>query len=201
MPQTPGAPMWYIRSMSFDAWKYAEVKVEALTLSNAGFMVLLRVPGAHKALPIFIGAPEAHAIAQSLGEGTFPRPLTHDLFKTALEELGSEVVRAAITEAQEGTFYARLTILRDGEEVEFDSRPSDAINMALRFSAPIYIDQELWDAAAVPFDAQDSSNEDSTRNDTIEQLQTRLTQSIEDERYEEAARLRDELRRLQQGGN
>jgi len=187
--------------MSFDAWKYSEVKVEALTLSNAGFMVLLRIPGAHKALPIFIGAPEAHAIAQTMGDGSFPRPLTHDLFKSALDELGSEVVRATITEAQEGTFYARMAITRDGEELEFDSRPSDAINMALRFSAPIYVDQELWESAAVPFEAAESPDDESGRRDTGEQLQSRLSQAIEDERYEEAARLRDELRRLQQGGN
>jgi uncharacterized protein len=193
--------MWYIRAMSFDAWKYSEVNVEALTLSNAGFMVLLRIPDIAKALPIFIGAPEAHAIAQALGDGTFPRPLTHDLFKTALEELGSEVVRATITDAQEGTFYARLTILRDGEEVEFDSRPSDAINMALRFGAPIFIDQDLWDASAVPFEAGESPEDETRKHDTAEQLQIRLTRALEDEQYEEAARLRDELRRLQQGGN
>ncbi len=187
--------------MSFDAWKFTEAKVEALTLSNAGFMVLLRVHGAHKALPIFIGAPEAHAIAQALGDGGFPRPLTHDLFKTCLEEMGAEVVRALITEAQEGTFYARLVISRDGEEVELDSRPSDAINMALRFSAPIFIDQELWEQAAVPFDQQDSSDEETLRHDAIEQIQKRLSSAVDEEHYEEAAKLRDELRRLQTGGN
>ena len=113
--------------MSFDAWKFLEVKVEALTLSNVGFMVLLRLPGSHKGLPIFIGAPEAHSIAQALGGGQFPRPLTHDLMKSVLEELGSEVVRVLITEAQEGTFFARLVFSKDGEEIETDARPSDSI--------------------------------------------------------------------------
>ena len=187
--------------MSFDAWKYSEAKIEALTLSSAGFMVLLRVPGAHKALPIFIGAPEAHSIAQALGDGNFPRPLTHDLFKAGLDELGAEVVRAVITEAQEGTFFARLVISRDGEEFELDSRPSDALNMALRCQAPIFIDQDLWDEASVEFDRQESSDEEALRHDAIEQIQKRLATAIDDERYEEAARLRDELRRLQQGGN
>ena len=187
--------------MSFDAWKFSEAKVEALTLSSAGFMVLLRIPDAHKALPIFIGAPEAHSIAQAMGDGNFPRPLTHDLFKSTLEELGAEVVRALITEAQEGTFFARLVMSRDGEEFELDARPSDAINMALRFSAPIFVDQELWEEAAVPFERQDSPDEDSPPPDALEQIQKRLASALDDERYEEAARLRDEIRRLQQGGN
>ena len=190
--------------MSFDAWKYSEANVEALTLSSAGFMVLLRVADADKAMPIFIGAPEAHAIAQAMGEGNFPRPLTHDLFKSSLEELGSEVVRAVITEAQEGTFFARLVLSRDGEEIELDARPSDAINMALRFSAPLFIDNDLWEAAAVPFEQQDSESEESTPSvspDALEQLQSRLTSALEAEHYEEAAKLRDEIKRLKQGGN
>lgn len=187
--------------MSFDAWKYSEAQLEALTLSNAGFMVLLRVEGASKALPIFIGAPEAHSIAQAMGDGNFPRPLTHDLFKSSLEELGSEVVRAMITEAQEGTFYARLVLSRDGEEIDLDARPSDAINMALRFSAPIFIDNDLWEAASVPFEQQEATDDEPPKHPTAEQLQSRLDAALEAEHYEEAAKLRDELKRLRQGGN
>lgn len=187
--------------MSFDAWKYSEASIEALTLSSAGFMVLLRVAGAHKAMPIFIGAPEAHSIAQAMGDGSFPRPLTHDLFKSALDELGSEVVRALITDAKEGTFYARLVLSNDGEEFELDSRPSDAINMALRCSAPIFIDNELWESAAVPFDEQESSEEEAPSGDTAQQIQSRLESALEGENYEEAAKLRDLLKRLHLGGN
>jgi uncharacterized protein len=187
--------------MSFDAWKYSEATLEALTLSNAGFMVLLRVKGADKALPIFIGAPEAHSIAQSMGNGNFPRPLTHDLFKSCLDELGSEVVRALITEAQEGTFFARLVLSRDGEEFDLDARPSDAINMAVRFSAPIFIDNDLWESASVPFDQQEASEEETPTADAVEQLQERLASALENEHYEEAAKLRDEIKRLRQGGN
>lgn len=185
--------------MSFDAWKFLEVKVEALTLSNVGFMVLLRLPGSHKGLPIFIGAPEAHSIAQALGGGQFPRPLTHDLMKSVLEQLGSEVLRILITEAQEGTFFARLVFSKDGEEIETDARPSDAIALALRFSAPIYMARDLWDESSVPFERQ-GEDEDAANHDAVEQLQTRLTAAVEEEQYEEAARLRDELKRLQ-GGN
>jgi hypothetical protein len=185
--------------MSFDAWKFLEVKVEALTLSNVGFMVLLRLPGSHKGLPIFIGAPEAHSIAQALGGGQFPRPLTHDLMKSVLEELGSEVVRVLITEAQEGTFFARLVYSKDGEEIETDARPSDAIALALRFSASIYVDRDLWEESSVPFERQ-GEDEDAAKHDAIEQLQSRLAAALEEEQYEEAARLRDELKRLQ-GGN
>jgi bifunctional DNase/RNase len=185
--------------MSFDTWKYLEVKVEALTLSNVGFMVLLRLPGSHKGLPIFIGAPEAHSIAQAMGGGQFPRPLTHDLFKSVLEELGSEVARVLVTEAQEGTFFSRLVYTRDGEELEIDSRPSDAIALALRFSAPIYVDRDLWEESSVPFERQ-GEDDDEAKHDAIEQIQKRLGEALDEERYEDAARLRDELKRLQ-GGN
>jgi len=129
--------------MSFDEWKFLEIKVEALTLSNVGFMVLLRLPGSHKGLPIFIGAPEAHSIAQALNGGQFPRPLTHDLMKSVLEELGSEVVRVLLTEAQEGTFFARLVFSKDGEEVETDARPSDAIAMSLGSGAPLFVSRAV----------------------------------------------------------
>jgi hypothetical protein len=187
--------------MSFDAWKYVEVKVEALTLSNVGFMVLLRLPDSHKGLPIFIGAPEAHSIAQAMGGGQFPRPLTHDLFKTVIDELGSEVVRVLITEVQDGTFFARLVFLRDGEEVETDARPSDGIALALRANAPIFVDNDLWEESSVPFERQgEDVDPDADKNDAVEQIQKRLSEAVDEEKYEEAARLRDELKRLQ-GGN
>jgi bifunctional DNase/RNase len=187
--------------MSFDAWKFVEVKVEALTLSNVGFMVLLRGPDSQKGLPIFIGAPEAHSIAQAMGGGQFPRPLTHDLLKSVLDELGSEVVRVLVTEVQDGTFFARLVFTRDGEELETDSRPSDAIAMALRFSAPIFVDGDLWESTAVPFERQgEEPDPDADKNHAIEQIQNRLSEAVDEEKYEEAARLRDELKRLQ-GGN
>jgi len=178
--------------MSFDAWKFLEIKVEALTLSNVGFMVLLRLPGSHKGLPIFIGA-------QALNGGQFPRPLTHDLMKSVLEELGSEVIRVLLTEAQEGTFFARLVFSKDGEEVETDARPSDAIALALRFSAPIYVDRDLWEETSVPFERQ-GEDEDASKHDALEQIQNRLSAALEEEQYEEAAKLRDELKKLQ-GGN
>lgn len=185
--------------MSFDPWKYLEAEVEALTLSNAGFMILLRAGMGELGLPIFIGAPEAHSIAQALAGNTFARPLTHDLFKTILDELGSEVVRALITENQDGTYFARVVFTRDGEEIESDARPSDAIALALRFKAPLWIDRELWEEAAVPIERQGGTDQD-VRHDAVVQLQRRLAQALESEKYEEAARLRDELRRLE-GGN
>lgn len=185
--------------MSFDEWKFLQVEIEALTLSTEGFMVLLRPSESHKGLPIFIGAPEAHSIAQALSGSSFVRPLTHDLFKTVLEELGSEVVRVLITEKQEGTFFARVVFTRNGEEVECDSRPSDAIALALRFKAPLFVDQELWEEASVQFERQ-GEPEENPHQDNLEQIQRRMAEALEKERYEEAARLRDQLRRLQ-GGN
>ncbi|MBK8801525.1 MAG: bifunctional nuclease family protein [Fibrobacteres bacterium] len=185
--------------MSFDEWKFLLVEVEALTLSSEGFMVLLRPADSHKGLPIFIGAPEAHSIAQVLSDNPVARPLTHDLFKSVLEELGSEIVRALVTEKQEGTYLGRVVFTRNGEEVESDARPSDAIALALRFKAPIFVDLELWEQSSVPFERQGESAEEPNQ-DAVEQIRRRLADALENERYEEAARLRDELKRMQ-GGN
>lgn len=185
-----------VYSMS-EEWDFIEVKVEALTLSQMGFALLLRPPGEKRALPIFIGAPEAQSIALALQGETFPRPLTHDLFRAALEALEAEVVRVQIIKVEEQTFYANLVLLAAGEEVELDARPSDAISLALRFEAPILVREDIWEAASAPFEQDE---QEGNAPDARELLQKRLERAIEAEHYEEAARLRDELKRLG-GGN
>lgn len=178
-----------------EPWQFVEVGVEALTLSDMGFVLVLKGESLDRALSIFIGAPEAHSIALALQGETFPRPLTHDLFHTALVELGATVVRVQIVHLSEQTFHAMLVIDNAGTEIELDSRPSDAIALALRFEAPVYVREDIWEAASAPFET-----EDGVASDPRGQLQKRLEQALEAERYEEAARLRDELRRLD-GGN
>jgi len=178
-----------------ETWEFVEVTVEALTLSEMGFVLLLRGEDSGRAMPIFIGAPEAHSIALALQEETFPRPLTHDLFRATLEELGASVTRVQIVHLQEQTFHARMVLEAAGNEFELDARPSDAIAMALRFEAPIYVREDIWDTASVPCEI-----DGEVAADPRGQLQKRLEQALEAEHYEDAARLRDELRRLD-GGN
>lgn len=179
-----------------DDSEFIEVRVEALTLSKIGFVLLLRPDGGDRALPIFIGAPEAHSIAIALSDEEFPRPLTHDLFRAALEELGAQVVRVRIVDLEDQTFHARLFVEGSTGEFELDARPSDAIALALRFEAPIEVASEVWEQASAPIEVE---GETEKQPDPRTQLQKRLDEAVRSEHFEEAARLRDELRRLGTG--
>ena len=101
-------------------------------------IVLLKTADGNKFLPIWIGHPEAAAILMKLQGASTPRPLTHDLVTDMLGELGAEIVRITVTELKENTFYASITVQQNGSEIEIDSRPSDAIALAVRAEAPIY---------------------------------------------------------------
>ena len=101
-------------------------------------IVLLRDAEGHKVLPIWVGIYEANAIALQIENVSTPRPMTHDLVTDMLGELGAEVVRITVTELKENTFYATITVQQDGTEIEIDSRPSDAIALAVRSDAPIF---------------------------------------------------------------
>ena len=112
-------------------------------------IVLLRETGGSRYLPIWIGAVEATAIAFAQ-EGVEPqRPLTHDLLKLVGESLGAAVSRVVVTELKDGIYYADLVFTRDGEEVHVSSRPSDAIALAVRTSAPLFAEEEVLDEAGV----------------------------------------------------
>src|SRR5436853_3517370 len=101
-------------------------------------IVLLKTADGNKFLPIWIGHPEAAAILMKLQGASTPRPMTHDLVTDMLGELGAQVVRITVTELKENTFYASITVQQNGSEIEIDSRPSDAIALAVRADAPIY---------------------------------------------------------------
>src|SRR3954452_8067925 len=98
-------------------------------------IVLLKTADGHRFLPIWIGHPEAAAILMKLQNAAAPRPLTHDLFADMLGQLGVRVVAVTVTELRENTFYAQITVQQDGQEIEIDSRPSDAIALAVRTDA------------------------------------------------------------------
>ena len=127
-----------------------KAKVENLGVdpNSGGVVVLLRAENG-KLLPIWIGALEGQNIAIALAGEKPPRPLTPDLLLSVLEMLGAKLSRVEITELKENTFYARLVVEHKGIEYEIDARPSDAIALALRAEAPIYVDEKLIEEAAV----------------------------------------------------
>jgi len=123
-------------------------------------IVLLKTAEGNKFLPIWIGHPEAAAILMKLQSATTPRPMTHDLVTDMLEQLGAQVVRITVTELRENTFFAQITVQQDGSEVDIDSRPSDAIALAIRADAPIYAADEVIEESAIEFEGDEINQED-----------------------------------------
>lgn len=116
--------------------------------SSSPIALLREVGGNQRMLPIFIGAPEATAIAFALEEVVTPRPMTHDLLRTVLDDLGVSLERITVTDLREGVFYAELELnARDGVHT-ISSRPSDAIALAARTGSPIYAAESVLDEAA-----------------------------------------------------
>jgi uncharacterized protein len=124
-------------------------------------IVLLREDGGTRFLPIFIGSPEATAIVYALQGMETPRPMTHDLFKTVLDDLSVKVDLVEITALHDGTFFAEIELDRDGTKSRISSRPSDAIALAVRFGpeVPIYADESVLDEAGVLFEADEEEHE------------------------------------------
>ena len=123
-------------------------------------IVLLKTAEGNKFLPIWIGHPEAAAILMKLQGAATPRPMTHDLFTDMLSQLEARVVRIAVTELRDNTFYALITISVDGSEIEVDSRPSDAIALAVRADAPIFAAESVIEESAIEFEHEDVNEEE-----------------------------------------
>ena len=123
-------------------------------------IVLLKTADGNKFLPIWIGHPEAAAILMKLQGAATPRPMTHDLFTDILSQLEARVVKIAVTELRENTFYALITVAVDGTEIEIDSRPSDAIALAVRADAPIFAAEAVIEESAIEFEHEDVNEEE-----------------------------------------
>jgi len=116
-------------------------------------IVLLKTVDEDRFLPIWIGHPEAAAILMKLQGASPPRPMTHDLLSEVVTELKGEIVKVTVTELRENTYFARITIVQDGQELEIDSRPSDAIALAVRCEAQIYAADDVVDESGIEFQA------------------------------------------------
>jgi bifunctional DNase/RNase len=114
-------------------------------------IVLLKVDGKNRFLPIWIGHPEAAAILMKLQNAELPRPMTHDLLAATIAELSASVASVLVTELRDNTFYAVLRLESGGQEIQLDSRPSDAIALAVRTDAPIFASTEVLEANGIEF--------------------------------------------------
>ncbi|MBI3578091.1 MAG: bifunctional nuclease family protein [Ignavibacteriales bacterium] len=186
------------------------IQVDILGLSSspssggAYALILKEVNGARR-LPIIIGAFEAQSIALEMEGIKPPRPLTHDLLKNIIDSLGSALNDVFINELRDGTFYAKLSL--DSQEI--DSRPSDAIALAVRYGVPIFVADKVMDEAAFVPENEESEKIpeiDSTEIgkkapkatlSKVEQLHQQLLEAIAKEEYEKAAKLRDEIQKME----
>jgi bifunctional DNase/RNase len=123
-------------------------------------IVLLKTRKGNKFLPIWIGHPEAAAILMKLQGANTPRPMTHDLLGDMLSELDVACSKVSVTELKENTFYASITLRMDGREIDIDSRPSDALAIAVRTSAPIYAAEEVIAESAIEFEHEVEDQEE-----------------------------------------
>ena len=122
-------------------------------------IVLLKTAEGNKFLPIWIGHAEAAAILMKLQSQPAPRPMTHDLMTDILEQLDAQLVKITVTELRENTFYAQITVVRDGQEIEVDCRPSDAIALAIRAEAPIYAAERVIEESAIELEGEEVNEE------------------------------------------
>jgi len=176
------------------------VTISRISLSNIGFVVFLKEKEGPLTLPIFIGAAEAQSIAFVLENVKPPRPLTHDLFKNLMDNLECRIKRIEVCDLRDNTFYAKLFLEWNGTEIELDSRPSDAIALAMRFSAPIFVGDEIMESAGIIIKEEESmpgkDKEPLKKISPAEALKYRLDKAVAEERYEDAAKFRDELKKL-----
>jgi uncharacterized protein len=148
-----------------------EMKIRTLMMDPVSQMpiVILRDVGGDAMLPIWVGPFEANAIAMEIEKMSTPRPMTHDLIKTMLTGLGTTVKKVVVSELKDDTFYAMIWMERDGQTVAIDSRPSDALALALRLDCPIYVDEQVLKSSRMAANANDKNNAEEFRR-VLEQL-------------------------------
>ena len=135
-------------------------------------IVLLREEEGQRYLPIFIGPPEATAIVYALQGMETPRPMTHDLFRTVLDDSSVVLERVTITELHDGTFYAEIELLQGEKTSRISARPSDAIALAVRYAeqVPIFVDEAVMDEAGVLFDGDDEEEQVEMFREFLDQV-------------------------------
>jgi len=189
-----------------------KVRLEIVGMSysqsqSGAYALILGIPGEKKRLPIIIGSNEAQSIAIELEKMSPSRPLTHDLFKNFAISFNININEVLISKFEEGIFHSTLVCEQDGNIIEIDSRTSDAVALALRFSCPIYAYQKIIDEAGILLDDQPMGDDPEAEktvqeqdvpisgysNLRIEELEDMLKTAIENENYEAASKIRDEI--------
>jgi bifunctional DNase/RNase len=195
--------------------KKIELEIVALSHSmvqSQNYAIVLGEQDGSRRLPIVIGGFEAQAIAVAM-EGMVPgRPMTHDLFKNSMDSFDIDLKEVIINNIVDGVFFSNLVMIQNGVEKEIDSRTSDALAMAVRFGCPIYTYEFILEQAGIVLEEEAekevqkarSKRQHSTKEKTIEdfnlmELEELLDQALEEEDYEKAAKIRDEIKKRKEG--
>jgi uncharacterized protein len=204
---------------------FVEATIWTVAQTDQGNVVLVRPKGSDLAVPIFIGQLETQSILIGMGGVEVPRPLTHDLLLSVLSSLRAQLSRIEIHDLREGTFYARLIVRAEGADLNIDSRPSDAIGLAVRASCPVFIAESVVEEAGISVNLVAGLQADSEGAATlaelaeaaagegprlasgpvvpasseaeIARLREELERAVADEDYERAASIRDKLKELE----
>ena len=187
-----------------------QVQVEKISFypPSKGYAVLLKEATGERYLPIIVGSFEAQSIALALEEVQMPRPMTHDLFCNIIEELDVEINEVVISELLEGTFFSRISLEGQMGTRDIDARPSDAIALALRVGAPIYVSESVMEDASVKevpekeegeeqaTELEPAKQENLAPHESLKKLEAQLNRAITAEEYEKAAELRDKIKKI-----
>jgi hypothetical protein len=177
-----------------------ELRISALVQGTGPqYMLLLEEVEGTRRIPVIIGTNEAQSIAMALNEYSPPRPMTHDLFMNTLTAFGIVLNEVVITKVEDSIFYSELVCehIASGTIIRIDSRTSDAISLSVRFKSKIYAETSVIDAAGISFlSMRDDIDEKSKLLKKIHDLETQLQREVRDENYEEASKIRDEIKKL-----
>ena len=162
---------------------------------SKSYAVILQELTGEKCMPVIIGSFEAQSIALALESINPPRPLTHDLICNIFDLAGSKLKTVRINNLEDGVFYAQLEIeLKSLKSITIDSRPSDALAIALRMNATILVSESIFASASIPEHLNlEKKTKTSERSSSINNLKEKLEDAIQDEEYEKAAELRDKI--------
>ena len=179
-----------------------KIKIIDISLTKAGFVLFLAEKEEGPVLPVIIGISEAHSITLALNDIEPERPLSHDLFKTIMDMNECSIIKVIVNRLEDKTFYADVYMkTNDGVHV-IDSRPSDAIALAIRYKAPIYITDEVMkkggDFPSQPILGDKFDTDKIEDFNEIQHLESQLTEAISREFYEDAALLRDKINKLKE---
>ena len=193
-----------------------KIKLEIVGLSysqtqSGAYALVLSEVGGNRRLPIIIGGFEAQAIAIELEKMVPTRPLTHDLFKNFADTFDIQVTEVVIYKLAEGIFYSKLVCSQHGQSFEIDARTSDAIAIGVRFDCPVYTFESILSSAGILLDQtldedddilaqaleEDDTPEDALKSASMDELEKQLNQALDNEDYELASKIRDEMNKRQ----